>query len=72
MKGDDFYTKEEGRYDGIGIDRLAVVFGAQDLEGAPCLVFDAGTAMTTYTATDRDGKLIGGCIAPGMLMRCLI
>jgi len=65
MKGDDFFTKEEGRYEDMGIDRLAVLFGAQDSQGAPSLVFDAGTAMT-YAATNRDGHLLGGGIGPGM------
>jgi len=65
MKEDDFYTKKDGRYDGMGIDRLAVLFGAQEQQGSPALVFDCGTAMT-YTATDKNGKILGGGISPGL------
>jgi len=65
MQGDDFFTKEEGSYNGIGIDRLANLRAAGDFKGFPALVFDGGTAMT-YTAADQDGKVLGGGIGPGV------
>lgn len=68
LQGDDFFTKEEGRYDGIGIDRLANLRAAGDFSGFPVLVFDGGTAMT-YTSADGDGKVLGGGIGPGVQVR---
>ncbi len=65
MTGDDFFKKEEGRYDTMGTDRLATLTGAVHLHGHPALVFDGGTA-TTYSATDSDGKIMGGGIGPGI------
>jgi pantothenate kinase type III len=65
MAGDDFFKKEEGRYDNMGTDRLATLTGAVHLHGHPALVFDGGTA-TTYSATDSDGKIMGGGIGPGI------
>lgn len=65
MKGDDFFNKEEGRYDSMGTDRLATLFGAVYLHGHPSLVFDGGTA-TTYSATDGFGNILGGGIGPGI------
>lgn len=63
--GDAFFSKEEGRYDTMGTDRLATLTGAVHLHGHPALVFDGGTAMT-YSATDIDGKIMGGGIGPGI------
>lgn len=65
MKGDDFFTQEEGRYESMGIDRLAALRGAADIQGFPALVFDGGTAWT-YTAADAKGHLLGGGIGPGV------
>ena len=65
LKGDDFFKKDEGRYDTMGTDRLATLTGAVGLHGHPALVFDGGTA-TTYSATDSDGKIMGGGIGPGI------
>jgi pantothenate kinase type III len=65
LKGDDFYSKKQGRYDGMGIDRLANLRAAGDFKGYPALVFDGGTAMT-YTAADENGKIMGGGIGPGI------
>ena len=65
MKGDDFFKKEEGRYDTMGNDRLATLTGAVHLHGHPALVFDGGTA-TTYSATDCRGNIMGGGIGPGI------
>lgn len=63
--GDAFFSKEEGRYDTMGTDRLATLTGAVHLHGHPALVFDGGTAMT-YSATDSDGKIMGGGIGLGI------
>ena len=65
MKGDDFFNKEEGRYDSMGTDRLATLTGAVYLHGHPSLVFDGGTA-TTYSATDGSGIIMGEGIGPGI------
>jgi len=65
LDGDDFFTEEEGRYNGMGTDRLATLFGAVYLHGHPALVFDGGTA-TTYAATDSKGRVLGGGIGPGI------
>ena len=68
MRGDDFFTVEEGRYPGMGIDRLATLRAAGDFSGFPALVFDGGTAET-YTAADANGKIMGGGIGPGVLVK---
>ncbi|KAL9191506.1 hypothetical protein ACHAXT_001212 [Thalassiosira profunda] len=65
MRGDDFFSKDEGRYDTMGTDRLATLTGAVHLHGHPALVFDGGTA-TTYSATDGEGCILGGGIGPGI------
>lgn len=65
MRGEDFFKKEEGRYDTMGTDRLATLTGAVHLHGHPALVFDGGTA-TTYSATDGTGSILGGGIGPGI------
>lgn len=65
MQGDDFFTKEEGRYEGMGVDRLANLRAAGDFHGFPALVFDGGTAAT-YTAADENGNVLGGGIGPGV------
>ncbi len=72
LKGDDFFSKADGRYDTMGVDRLAVLRGAADLHGFPALVIDGGTA-TTYTAADAKGKIMGGGIGPGLQikLRCM-
>lgn len=55
------YAEQEA----LGADRwLAMVAGFQ-LSGGPCLVIDAGTAITAdYVAAD--GRHLGGLIAPGL------
>jgi len=68
MKGDDFFTTQEGRYDSMELDRLAALSGAAHLNGFPALVFDSGTAAT-YTAADSMGQILGGGISPGFSMR---
>ena len=68
MKGDDFFTSEEGRYETMGVDRLAALRGTADLQGFPALVFDGGTAWT-YTAADGNGNILGGGISPGLHLK---
>lgn len=68
MKGDDFFSTLDGRYDTMGIDRCACLKGSATLYGTPSLVIDGGTAIT-YTALDKHGKIIGGGITPGISMR---
>lgn len=72
MKGNDFFDKSVGRYETMGVDRLAVLRGAADLHGFPALVIDGGTA-TTYTAADAKGRIMGGGIGAGLQikLRCM-
>ncbi|KAK1746380.1 putative pantothenate kinase, type III [Skeletonema marinoi] len=46
LDGDDFFNEEQGRYNGMGVDRLATLTGAVYFYGHPALVFDGGTATT--------------------------
>lgn len=53
----------------LGYDRLAGVVGANFLQpDVPCLVIDAGTAIT-YDFIDAGGIYYGGNISPGLQMR---
>jgi type III pantothenate kinase len=52
-------------YPTLGIDRALAVLGAGQKYGFPCLVIDGGTALT-FTGVDRDKKLVGGAILPGL------
>ncbi len=49
----------------VGADRLCNIAGVKSKGNFPAIVFDFGTA-TTYDAIDKDGKFIGGAIAPGI------
>jgi type III pantothenate kinase len=53
----------------VGSDRLAAATAAQALRnlGQPVIVVDSGTAITV-DAVDRDGRFVGGAIAPGWRM----
>jgi type III pantothenate kinase len=55
-------------YSTIGIDRVLAVLGAGKIYGFPCLVIDAGTALT-ITGVDRNQTLIGGAILPGLKLQ---
>lgn len=55
----------KGIYPSLGIDRALAVCGAGKKYGYPCLVIDAGTALT-LTGVDRQKTLIGGAILPGL------
>jgi type III pantothenate kinase len=49
----------------VGADRLVNAVAAIHRYGAPCVVVDFGTA-TTWDAIDREGRYVGGTIAPGV------
>jgi type III pantothenate kinase len=50
----------------VGGDRIANAAGAFYEYGAPAIVVDAGTAMT-FDYVSREGRYLGGAIAPGIL-----
>ena len=55
------------RYDDpseLGIDRWAALIGARRFSSDPCVVVNAGTAMTVDALTGT-GEFIGGIIVPG-------
>ena len=49
----------------IGADRVADAVAARALYGAPVVVVDFGTA-TNIEVVDREGRFVGGIIAPGL------
>ena len=49
----------------LGADRIANAVGAITHYGAPCIIFDLGTA-STFGVVDRNNCFLGGCIAPGI------
>ena len=49
----------------IGADRVADAVAARVLYGAPAVVVDFGTA-TNLEVIDREGRFVGGIIAPGL------
>ncbi len=55
-------------YSTVGIDRALAVLGAGETYGFPCLVIDAGTALT-LTGVDGDRALVGGAILPGLKLQ---
>jgi type III pantothenate kinase len=55
-------------YPTLGIDRALTLLGAGMSLGFPCLVIDAGTALT-FTGANRDRILIGGAILPGLKLQ---
>ena len=48
----------------LGVDRWAALIGARSFSSDPCVVVNAGTAMTV-DALDAQGEFIGGIIIPG-------
>jgi pantothenate kinase type III len=70
MKESDFFSEQEcgDTYEGIGIDRLAVLRGAIIKYGTPTLVIDAGSVLS-YIAADVHGAVVGGGMTPGLQMR---
>jgi type III pantothenate kinase len=55
-------------YPTLGIDRGLASWGASLVYGAPCLVIDAGTALT-LTAIDVHQGFWGGAILPGLALQ---
>ena len=55
-------------YPTLGIDRALAVLGAGETYHFPCLVIDAGTALT-LTGVDSDRTLVGGAILPGLTVQ---
>ncbi|MGK7888356.1 MAG: pantothenate kinase [Leptolyngbyaceae cyanobacterium] len=55
-------------YPTMGIDRALAALGAFRQWRSPVLVIDGGTALT-FTGIDRDGRLVGGAIAPGLQLQ---
>jgi type III pantothenate kinase len=55
-------------YSSLGIDRALAVWGAGSVYGFPCLVIDAGTALT-FTCVNSDLALYGGAILPGLKLQ---
>lgn len=49
----------------LGADRVADAVAVKYLYGAPAVVVDLGTA-TNIEVLDKDGKFVGGVIAPGV------
>lgn len=52
-------------YPTLGIDRALALLGAKLKYNFPCLVIDAGTALT-YTGCGLEGEFVGGAIVPGL------
>ena len=50
----------------VGADRVADAMAAIELYGAPVVVVDLGTA-TNIEVIDKDGRFLGGIIAPGLM-----
>jgi type III pantothenate kinase len=57
-----------GSYATLGIDRALNIVGAGYRYGYPTLVVDFGTAIT-LSASDAQGRFVGGCILPGFAMQ---
>ena len=55
-------------YPTLGIDRALATFGTGSRYGFPCLVIDAGTALT-LTGADSAGRFYGGAILPGLSLQ---
>ncbi|MFQ3614543.1 MAG: type III pantothenate kinase, partial [Cyanobacteriota bacterium] len=52
-------------YPSLGLDRALALWAGGIHYGWPCLVIDAGTALT-LTGADGAGSLVGGAILPGL------
>ncbi len=55
-------------YATMGSDRVLAVWGAGVTLGFPCLVIDAGTALT-FTGVNDQQVLVGGAILPGLKLQ---
>ena len=61
----DLFLAEYDNPAEIGADRIADAVAARALYGAPVIVVDFGTA-TNLEVIDREGRFVGGIIAPGL------
>lgn len=61
----DLFDTTYGNPSEIGADRIADAVAARAIYGAPVIVVDFGTA-TNMEVIDREGRFVGGVIAPGM------
>ncbi len=52
----------------MGADRIVDALAAAELYRLPAIIVDFGTA-TTFDAVDRDGRLLGTALAPGLAHR---
>ena len=55
-------------YPTMGIDRALAVWGAGKNYNFPCLVIDAGTALT-FTGVNNQQEFVGGAILPGLSLQ---
>lgn len=51
----------------VGTDRIVNSIAARERYGVPAIVIDFGTA-TNFDVVDRDGRYIGGALAPGLVV----
>lgn len=58
----------KGMYPTMGIDRALAILGAGKVWELPCLVIDAGTALT-FTGIKENYQLVGGAILPGLRLQ---
>lgn len=49
----------------LGADRIVTAAAAYSIYGGPVIIVDFGSA-TTFNAVDKDGRYLGGAIAPGI------
>ncbi|KAL3934864.1 MAG: hypothetical protein SGARI_003205, partial [Bacillariaceae sp.] len=68
LQNTDFFSPDQGLYPTMGVDRVCVLYGAKHQFGSPVLAIDGGTAMT-YAGLDKDGRIMGGGISPGVKVR---
>ncbi|MGF1478827.1 MAG: pantothenate kinase [Cyanophyceae cyanobacterium] len=56
-----------GLYQTMGIDRALALWGAVSTDRCPCLIIDAGTALTFTGASEQ--RFVGGAILPGLRLQ---
>lgn len=64
-KTDTGIKLEYERNEELGSDRIVVSSSAYNIYGGPVIVVDFGTA-TTFNLVTKDGRFVGGAIAPGI------
>ncbi|MGK7885071.1 MAG: pantothenate kinase [Crocosphaera sp.] len=55
-------------YSSMGIDRALAALGGGEMYQFPCLIIDAGTALT-LTGIDSERTFLGGAILPGLKLQ---